>query len=335
MDHAAIEGANDPDAAHVRRLADAEAARIAQRAAEALRQSRRACQTQGVAVPTWTGRRGAAGAPPGAEGGGKAGRFGRVANPLLTRGGDRGRGGGGAGAAERPRDGASPGVKGKRGVGSGATPSASPPPAAAGGAGSGSQQASAAASPTGAGSAAVPPSSAALLARMRDRQRALVAEDIAPLAPAAAAAAAAACGRGGGARARGGGRGGGGVNSAAAGALRPLSSSPFASADGDGGGGGSGTASDGGGGGHGGAAPFDDQDGDLLAAQIVSFIEAQGGGATSERLVSHFRGAVPEGRMPLFKELLKRVAVLRRRGGGGGGGAVWELKAEFGGPGGG
>ena len=51
LDHAKIEGANDPEA----RTADAEAARIAKRAADALRQSRAARQVRGVRVShnTW------------------------------------------------------------------------------------------------------------------------------------------------------------------------------------------------------------------------------------------------------------------------------------------
>jgi hypothetical protein len=60
----------------------------------------------------------------------------------------------------------------------------------------------------------------------------------------------------------------------------------------------------------------------------VSFIEAHGGAATSELLVSHFSGTVPEARMPLFRELLKRVAALTRVAGGG---KAWVLRAEYGG----
>ncbi|KAK9815514.1 hypothetical protein WJX72_004939 [[Myrmecia] bisecta] len=78
MDHSKIESANDPEA----RSIDHEASRIARRAAEALRQSRAACQNAAVNVPTWTGRSGAAGAGPV-----PARRFGTAANPRLQRSG--------------------------------------------------------------------------------------------------------------------------------------------------------------------------------------------------------------------------------------------------------
>jgi len=116
LDHARIEGANDPEALS----SQAEAARIAQRAAEALRRSRAACQTAAVHIPTWTGRHGSAGAPPGAAAATAAAaaaaaagprRFGTVANPLLARpaadaAAARGGGGGGdAGGASTSRGG--------------------------------------------------------------------------------------------------------------------------------------------------------------------------------------------------------------------------------------
>jgi DNA excision repair protein ERCC-6 len=51
---------NDPESL----AADAEAARVAARAAEALRRSREECMRAPVNAPTWTGRSGATGAPP-------------------------------------------------------------------------------------------------------------------------------------------------------------------------------------------------------------------------------------------------------------------------------
>lgn len=62
---------------------DQEAARVARRAAEALRQSRLLVQQAPINQPTWTGRSGLAGAPgaPAAA----APRFGRTANPRLLR----------------------------------------------------------------------------------------------------------------------------------------------------------------------------------------------------------------------------------------------------------
>ena len=70
----AAAGANDPQ----RRAADNEAARIARRAAEALRQSRVQCQQAPVNQPTWTGRSGAAGLPSAGQQ-----RFGQAVNPRL------------------------------------------------------------------------------------------------------------------------------------------------------------------------------------------------------------------------------------------------------------
>ncbi len=80
MDHSKIESANDPEA----RSIEAEASRIACRAAEALRLSRAACQNVAVNVPTWTGRSGTMPCQPLPERGGQrahlygAVRFGHV-----------------------------------------------------------------------------------------------------------------------------------------------------------------------------------------------------------------------------------------------------------------
>ncbi|KAK3248603.1 hypothetical protein CYMTET_41932, partial [Cymbomonas tetramitiformis] len=74
MDHEKIETANNPE----RVVVDHEAQRVAQRATEALRQSRIARSAEGNTVPTWTGRSGAAGAP--------QGRFGRARNPRSVGG---------------------------------------------------------------------------------------------------------------------------------------------------------------------------------------------------------------------------------------------------------
>jgi DNA excision repair protein ERCC-6 len=72
IDHDKIESAHDPS----HRVAEKEAAKIAKRAADALRQSRLQLQQVPVNQPTWTGRSGAAGAP----------RFGAAVNTrLLTQ----------------------------------------------------------------------------------------------------------------------------------------------------------------------------------------------------------------------------------------------------------
>jgi DNA excision repair protein ERCC-6 len=76
MDHDKIVGANDPENV----IVDYEANRVAKRAAEALRQSRVARAHADVAVPTWTGRSGAAGAPEGVRR-----RFGTTVNPRIMQ----------------------------------------------------------------------------------------------------------------------------------------------------------------------------------------------------------------------------------------------------------
>ena len=84
--------------------ARAEAERVARRAAEALRQSRVARGSAHVAVPTWTGRSGAAGAPVGAVSAAASRRFGRSVAGVGSGGGSGGFGlGGGAGSGSGGR----------------------------------------------------------------------------------------------------------------------------------------------------------------------------------------------------------------------------------------
>ena len=94
LDHSKIEGAHDPS----RRVAEKEAAKIAKRAAEALRQSRMQLRQTPVNQPTWTGKSGAAGAP-------GAPRFGAALNPRL-QGALPSAGRGAVGSAPAPRFGA-------------------------------------------------------------------------------------------------------------------------------------------------------------------------------------------------------------------------------------
>ena len=143
-------GANDPQ----RRAAEQEAARIAKRAAEALRQSRLQCQQAPVNQPTWTGRSGGAGLQ--GAGGGQP-RFGRAANPRLG-----------------------PAAQQEQAAAAAAAAGASGPGRRFGGGGSAPAGLSAGAGAPGAGAA---PRSAEILARLRERQAAV--------ASAAAAAAAA------------------------------------------------------------------------------------------------------------------------------------------------
>lgn len=65
---------------------------------------------------------------------------------------------------------------------------------------------------------------------------------------------------------------------------------------------------------------------DVLAAQVVSFLESVGGEARSEVLVNQFQSVVDGQHMPLFRQLLKKVALLQRRPGSGG---IWVLRPEF------
>ncbi|BDA48603.1 probable DNA excision repair protein ERCC-6 [Coccomyxa sp. Obi] len=99
LDHSKIEGANNPEALNI----DAQAARIARRAAAALRQSRAALMTAPVNQPTWTGRSGGSGAP----------RFGATSNQRLARASSSEPGdseGPAAGASAEPRRGAGAGL---------------------------------------------------------------------------------------------------------------------------------------------------------------------------------------------------------------------------------
>ncbi|KAF6256644.1 P-loop containing nucleoside triphosphate hydrolase protein [Scenedesmus sp. NREL 46B-D3] len=247
IDHSSIEGANNAEAGS--NADDAFAAKVAAEAAEVLRQSRLACQTAAVHVPTWTGRHGAAGMAAAAAA--AAGRHG-------TAGSSRGAvaaGGGGSRSSPAAPSGSGGAARGRFGLI---------------GAGAAGPFAGVQAGAAGAGAA---PSSAALLARMRERQ----------------AAAAAAAGRGSARRGR---------DSADAAAR--------------------------------------------MAGQVVQFIQAAGGCAHSDLLLSHFREVLREADMPLFKQQLRQVARLApapaaaAAGGGGGRGArqgtaagagkVWVLR---------
>ncbi|KAL4452053.1 hypothetical protein ABPG75_007715 [Micractinium tetrahymenae] len=131
IDHAKVEGANDPNL----RAAEHEAARIARRAAEALRQSRLQCQQAPVNQPTWTGRSGGAGLPASS---GQL-RFGRATNPRLQA------------AAAPPQEAPAAAASGRRFGGGGSAGAGLPAGTAAGAA----------------------PRSSEILARLRERQAAV------------------------------------------------------------------------------------------------------------------------------------------------------------------
>lgn len=75
MNHDAIMNAHDEEKLKL----EEQASQVAQRAAEALRQSRMLRSRESVAVPTWTGKSGAAGGPSSAKK-----KFGSTVNPQLT-----------------------------------------------------------------------------------------------------------------------------------------------------------------------------------------------------------------------------------------------------------
>jgi DNA excision repair protein ERCC-6 len=75
MDHDAILGVHQSEKAMI----DHEASRVAERAALALQQSRRLRSSENIAVPTWTGRSGTAGAPAAVRQ-----RFGSTSNSRLV-----------------------------------------------------------------------------------------------------------------------------------------------------------------------------------------------------------------------------------------------------------
>lgn len=75
MNHDAIMNAHDEEKLKL----EEQASQVAQRAAEALRQSRMLRSREGVAVPTWTGKSGAAGGPSSSKR-----KFGSTINPQLS-----------------------------------------------------------------------------------------------------------------------------------------------------------------------------------------------------------------------------------------------------------
>lgn len=152
IDHDKIESAHDPS----HRVAEKEAAKIAKRAADALRQSRLQLQQVPVNQPTWTGRSGAAGA----SGGGGAPRFGVAGNARLLTQASNG------GSSIAP----SGVVMANNGSNANATTSA------AFGAGAGTGRfGTGSADGTGKGGSGGPLRSSELLAKMRERQAAATA----------------------------------------------------------------------------------------------------------------------------------------------------------------
>jgi DNA excision repair protein ERCC-6 len=295
MDHDRIEGAADPE----RLAVHAEAARVAARAAEALRRSRQACAAAPVSAPTWTGRSGAAGAPGGARGARAPARAVRA----TGAGGSPGEGEGGRGGGAAPRVGGVVNARLRwRGLGADAGQGAGGGGAAGGGAGpSAAPFSGALAGARGLGAAAhaargggAPPS-AALLALMRSRQQAV--RGAAAAAPVALPPPPAPSYRRPRRRASSDEDGDGSSGSAEAAAPAPTSaaSGPAGLAAA------AAAAAAAGGGAEG------EELAALLTAQLVSFLECRGGAAGSAELVEAFKEAVGPSQMPVFKQILKQV----------------------------
>ena len=64
---------------------------------------------------------------------------------------------------------------------------------------------------------------------------------------------------------------------------------------------------------------------EMLIRRICSFLQLRGGTATSDEIVENFKDSIPPGELPLFKSLLKEIAVLERAHGG----SSWALKPDY------
>uniref|UniRef100_A0A453E0B3 Rad26/CSB-like winged helix DNA-binding domain-containing protein n=1 Tax=Aegilops tauschii subsp. strangulata TaxID=200361 RepID=A0A453E0B3_AEGTS len=65
---------------------------------------------------------------------------------------------------------------------------------------------------------------------------------------------------------------------------------------------------------------------EVLIRQLCTFIQQNGGSASSTSLTEHFKNRIQPKDMLVFKNLLKEIATLQR----GAGGATWVLKPEYG-----
>lgn len=64
---------------------------------------------------------------------------------------------------------------------------------------------------------------------------------------------------------------------------------------------------------------------ELLIRQICTFIQRNGGRTTSATIVDHFKDRLPSRDLPLFKNLLKEIALLEKNPNG----SCWVLKPEY------
>ncbi|KAJ0052790.1 hypothetical protein Pint_01708 [Pistacia integerrima] len=64
---------------------------------------------------------------------------------------------------------------------------------------------------------------------------------------------------------------------------------------------------------------------EVLIRQICTFIQEEGGSTDSASIVQHFRNRIPPKDLPLFKNILKEIAILKKNRNG----SCWLLKPEF------
>ncbi|GAA0143672.1 damaged DNA-binding protein [Lithospermum erythrorhizon] len=222
MNHDVIMNAHDEEKLKL----DEQASQVAQKAAEALRQSRMLCNQESITIPTWTGRAGSAGAPSSVRK-----KFGSTVNSQLA--------------------------------------SSSKPPGEVSNSESGRTSGLAVGSSSGKAL-----SSADLLARIRGNKESAVSDALEHQLDMAS-------------------RSSRGVASTP---NRPhrLSSSSRVQPE-------------------------------VLIRQICTFMQRQGGSASSATIVDHFKERIPSEDLPLFKNLLKEIATLEKNSNG----SFWNLKPEF------
>ncbi|XP_059297938.1 protein CHROMATIN REMODELING 8 [Lycium ferocissimum] len=222
MNHDAIMNAHDEEKLKL----EEQASQVAQRAAEALRQSRMLRSRESVAVPTWTGRSGAAGGPSSAKK-----KFGSTVNPQLT--------------SKSSEESSSDYAIRTNALAAGAS----------------------------AGKAL---SSAELLARIRGNQEKAVSDGLVHQFGMSTAS----------------------TSNSRAGSLSS---------------------------GHRSASSSHVVQPEVLVRQICTFIQQRGGKTNSASIVDYFRDRVPSKDLPLFKNLLKEIAILEKNPGG----SFWVLKPEY------
>lgn len=353
MDHTSIEGAHDPEA----RQADIAAAKLAERAAEKLRESRLACQGAAVHVPTWTGRHGAAGLQGAGGRGGSSSRR-SSSSPMRPGGaaaaaaagvgssaGQGGRAGGGAAAAPKGRFGQvinplltlRPLYAAAQSAAAGVGPGGRASPGKAGREADGSTAGLPVPEGSGSDGAAAGGADRVHWSGLQEggleAGRAFSGQLVGATggaAPSSAAllaqlrqrqaniaAAAADAGR---PAPRRFGRGGGGAVAA-----DDTLSLPAAAATAVGSAAASGSKVEGAAGSAAGSRREDeDPAAAALASEVAVFIETAGGSSSSDALLSHFGGKLLPSEMPLFKQVLRQVAKLQP--GAPGQSKVWVLK---------